>query len=68
MDNALCHQGAKMPDDNLHMVHKLPPYSLFIEEAFSPLKAAIIPRLNERDIQQQLMDPRGRILQQVNIL
>ena len=70
MDNAPCHQGAEMPDDHLHIVRKLPPYSPFmnpIEEAFSALKAAIKARLNEPDIQQQLMDPRGHILQRVNI-
>ena len=69
MDNAPCHQRAEMPDENRHMVRELPPYSPVmnpIEEAFSALKAAIKARLNEPDIQQQLMDPRGHVQQQVN--
>ena len=64
-----CHQGVGMPNDNLHWStsYHCTLFLSLIDEAFSALKAAIKARLNGPRIQLQLMDPRGHILQQVNI-
>ena len=70
MDNAPAHSRAEMMNPEIHTIQKLPPYSPFlnpIEEVFSIVKAAIKAKLNDANIQRQLLNDRGHIDQQVNL-